>query len=160
MRHQISGRQLGRTKDERRALFRGLIGELIIRGRIKTTVAKAKAIRPLVDKLVTKAKKTTGAARREVIGTLPYKAADILLTSIAPQLKNRTSGFLRTIRLEERLGDNAEMVVLEWTDSISTGVIKKSEKPQVTKKAEEKTAGAKTSGKIVKKQRKAVVKKK
>ena len=118
MRHHVFGRKLGRTKDERKLLFRNLVTELILHGRLKTTVAKAKAVKPLIDKLVTKAKKATLAARRELAAVLPKEAALILANTIAPHFKNRTSGFSRIIYIGERSGDHAEMVVLEWTEQM------------------------------------------
>lgn len=119
MRHKVFGRKLGRTKDQRKLLFRNLVEELILRGRIKTTIAKAKAVKPLIDKLVTKAKRKTLADRREVLRVLPKEAALSFFDTIVPQLQNRTSGFSRIIHLGERKGDNAEMVVLEWAEQIS-----------------------------------------
>lgn len=85
-------------------------------GRIKTTLARAKAIKPLIDKLVTKAKKATNVQRRALVKVLPKEAVVILTETIAPQLKNRTSGFARIIHLGERLGDSAAMVLLEWVE--------------------------------------------
>ena len=116
MRHSISGRQLGRTTAQRRALFRSLAREFILRGRIKTTQAKAKSIKVLIDKLVTKAKKATIASRREILAILPKDAALLLIDTIVPRLAHRTSGYSRILHLEGRNGDNAEMVLMEWTD--------------------------------------------
>lgn len=143
MRHRIFGRKLGRTKDERRLLFRNLVGEFIVHGRIKTTIARAKAIKPLIDKLVTKAKKATIAQRRGLLGVLPKEAAIILINTIAPQLKNRASGFSRIIHLGERLGDDAAMVLMEWVDKIEI----KKEKPAIAEITDKKT------GKIDKKKK-------
>lgn len=125
MRHRISGRQLGRSKDERKALFKNLVRELIVGGRVKTTIAKAKAIKPLIDKLVTKAKKTTLAHNRGVYEALPKESALLLINHIAPHFTNRTSGFSRIVRLGERSGDNAHMVILEWADTIEVPKVSK-----------------------------------
>ena len=126
MRHHVFGRKLGRTKDERKLLFRNLLTELILHGRVKTTVAKAKAVKPLIEKVVTKAKKARLAARqvtlgvqREVASVLPREAVLVLVNTIVPRFQNRTSGFSRILHLGARKGDRAEMVLLEWTDQMS-----------------------------------------
>lgn len=149
MRHRVFGRKLGRTKDERRLLFRNLVGELIVHGRIKTTLARAKAIKPLVDKLVTKAKKATIGQRRGLLGVLPKEAA-VILIDIAMQLKNRTSGFTRIIHIGERLGDDAAMVLMEWVERIqvnpSTSLKARSEKLKVKSEEKKDTVVAKSAG--------------
>lgn len=118
MRHRIYGRQFGRSKNERSALFRNLIGELILYGRVKTTAAKALAVKPFVDKLVTRAKRADLTSRRELIARLPKQAAFLLIDTIAPHFANRTSGFSRIIHMVPRKGDQAEMVLLEWVEKI------------------------------------------
>ena len=142
MRHRVSGRKLGRTKDQRKLLFRSLMGELILRGRVKTTIAKAKTIAPLVDKLITKAKKMNLSGKREVVASLPQEAAAILISHIAPHFKDRTSGFSRIVRLSGRSGDNAEMVFLEWVEEIKVKRSIKSIKGTKSKEPEE-TKGTK-----------------
>ena len=135
MRHQVSGKKLSRNTNQRKALFKSLIFSLILHGRIKTTQAKAKAIKNLAEKLVTKAKKGTLEGQRSVRSFLPQLAAEKLIKEIAPRFQNRQGGFLRALKLGQRLGDGAEMVVLEWVEmgGIAEGV-KKEEK---TKKAKE-----------------------
>lgn len=155
MRHRVFGRQLGRSGDKRKALFRNLIGELIIRGKIITTVAKAKAIKPLIDKLVTKAKKGTLAGRRKIFGQLPKEAAVALVNTIVPQLKARTSGFSRIIRTAPRSGDNAQMVVLAWTDEIV-----KSEKLKVQSEEKKKETKENKGTTEMKRKKKTVKKRK
>lgn len=118
MRHRIYGRQFGRTKNERTRLFRSLVGELILHGRIETTIAKAKAVKPFIDKLVTKAKKKNLAAERDLLGVLPKEAAIFLMESVVPAFTNRVSGFSRIIHKMPRRGDNSEMVLLEWVEKI------------------------------------------
>ncbi len=158
MRHRVFGRKLGRTKDEIRLLFRNLVGEFIVHGRIKTTLARAKAIKPLIDKLVTKAKKATIAQRRGLLGVLPKEAAIILINTVAPQLKNRTSGFSRIIHLEERLGDDAAMVLLEWVEKPAAVEVidKKIDKIDKVDKKQRKPVVAKPAGRA--KKRKVVKK--
>ena len=117
MRHRKAGKKLGRNTNQRKALFRGLIQSLIIHEEIKTTVAKAKAVKGLVDKLITKAKKGTLHARRQVLAFLPdKKAANKLVDEIAPRFKKRTSGFTRFVRIGKRRGDDAMIVKMEFTE--------------------------------------------
>src|SRR3989338_10205616 len=132
MRHRIYGRQFGRTKNERTRLFRSLVSELILHGRIETTIAKAKAVKPLIDKLVTKAKKKNLAAQRDLLGVLPKEAAVFLMDSVVPAFAPRVSGFSRIIHTTPRKGDNAEMVLLEWVEVITPVV--KTPKVKVAKK--------------------------
>lgn len=149
MRHRVFGRKLGRTKDERKLLFRNLATELILHGRLKTTVAKAKAVKPLIDKLVTKARKATLSARRELAAVLPKEAALILVNTITPRFQNRTSGFSRIIYIGERSGDHAQMVVLEWTEQEEV----RSEKVEVIKEEEKKEDAKESKETPVKKKR-------
>lgn len=137
MRHRVSGRKLGRSEDLRRSLFRNLLSELVLRGRVKTTVAKAKTVRPLIDKLVSHAKNATLSARREILRSLPKDAAFLLIETIGPQFKSRKSGFSRIIRLGQRKGDNAEMVLLEWVEEIQKSEVKKPEKTKKVKETKE-----------------------
>lgn len=117
MRHQLAGRKLGRNTHERRSLFKNLIRSLIINERIKTTVAKAKTIRPIVDKLMTQAKANTLAGRRRVLAVLVDRAAvDKLFKELAPRTAKRTSGFTRIRRLGQRRGDNSLLAQMEWVD--------------------------------------------
>ena len=117
MRHRVSGKKLGRDIKERKALFKNLVISLISHGKIKTTKAKAKAIQGLVDKLVTKAKQGTLHARRQVLAFLSQKeAVKKLFDEIGPRFERRASGFTRIINIGQRQGDNAPMVVMEWTE--------------------------------------------
>lgn len=156
MAHQIYGRHFGRTRNQRRALFRNLVGELVAHGRIKTTLAKAKAIKPLIDKLVTKAKRNSLAAQRDILATLSKESALELITTVAPRFANRTSGFSRIIRLGQRSGDDAEIVFLEWSQQ-ATAIVparpKADSKPLPSQKEGKIEAAKKTRSKkrIVKK---------
>jgi large subunit ribosomal protein L17 len=117
MRHKKKGKRLNRNSSQRKALFRNLIQNLVEHGRIETTIAKAKAIKPLVDKLVNKAKEGTLSARREVMSFLPSKkAANKLVDQIAPDFKDKVGGAVRIIRTGRRKGDNAMMAKVEWVD--------------------------------------------
>ena len=117
MRHRLAGRKLGRNTHERRSLFRNLIRSLILNERIKTTVAKAKTIRPLVDKLMTQAKQGTLAGRRRALAALyDRQTVDKLFKELVPRTGKRISGFTRIQRLGRRLGDNSLMAVIEFVD--------------------------------------------
>jgi large subunit ribosomal protein L17 len=117
MRHRQSGKKFNRNTSQRKALFKNLIQSLIIHEEIKTTEAKAKAIKRLVAKLITKAKAGTLHARRQILAFLPdKKAANKLFDETALRFKKRTSGFTRLVRLGKRRGDDAMMVKLELTE--------------------------------------------
>ena len=117
MRHRLAGRKLGRNTHERWSLFRNLIRSLVMHERIRTSLAKAKAIKPLVDKLMALAKANTLASRRRALSVLTHKAAvEKLFKELAPRTKSRTSGFTRIRRLGQRLGDNSLMAQIEWVD--------------------------------------------
>lgn len=114
MRHQVAGKKLSRATNQRKALFRSLLVALFSHGTIKTTRAKAKAVAPQAEKLISLGRRGTLAARRQAAKALPRKQwINLLFDEIAPKFKNRNSGFTRIINLGRRLGDGAEMVRLE-----------------------------------------------
>lgn len=116
MRHQVFGRKLNRDVKERKALFKSLVIALIAHGRIKTTIAKAKAIKGLVDKLVTRAKDGSNNARRQLSSFLTRKEAIIkLIDVVAPRFKDKVGGYSRMIKLGPRKSDSTEEVILEWS---------------------------------------------
>lgn len=118
MRHRVSGKKLGRNRNERKALFKNLTSSLILHGEIKTTEAKAKAIKKLVDRLVTRAKQQTLSARRLLTAFLQdKKVVSRLVDEIAPKFKERQSGFTRILRLGKREGDQAMMVKIEFVNA-------------------------------------------
>lgn len=118
MKHGYFGRKLGRNKDERKRLFRNLSSALIIHGRIHTTLAKAKSIQPMVEKLITQVKRGTNGAVNEVMKTLSDNATYKTLVDMAKtRFTTRTSGYTRIIKLGTRVGDAAEMVYLEFVDA-------------------------------------------
>lgn len=118
-RHGYKGRKFGREKDQRNALIRGLMIDLTKNQSITTTLPKAKELRRPMEKLITKAKKGDLNGRRAVISELGnVEVANILVDSIAPQIK-RNSGYLRIVKLDEaRRGDNAPMAKVEFVDEI------------------------------------------
>ncbi|MEK0451742.1 MAG: ribosomal protein [Verrucomicrobiota bacterium] len=119
MRHQRKTVKLGRTQGHRDALLSNLAVSLIEHGRIKTTVAKAKAIRPFVEKLVTKAKTGSLHARRMALADLRHNedAVTKLFTEIGPINAARKGGYTRIIKLGQRRSDASEMAVIEWVDA-------------------------------------------
>lgn len=132
MRHQVTGKKLGRNTKQRKALFKSLISSLVLYGRIKTTQAKAKAIKNLAEKLVTKIKKGTLEGQRSVRANLAKIAAEKLIKEIAPRFQNRQGGFLRILKLGQRFGDGAEMVVLEWVEGETKSAQKVEDKKSAT----------------------------
>lgn len=118
MKHGYFGRKLGRNKDERKRLFRNLSSALIMHGRIHTTLAKAKSIQPMVEKLITQVKRGTNGAVGEVKKTLFDNVTYQTLADMAKtRFTTRTSGYTRIIKLGTRVGDAAEMVYLEFVDA-------------------------------------------
>ena len=130
-RHGYKGRKLGRERDQRNALLKGLVTSLIEYERIETTLPKAKEIVPIIEKLITKAKKGDLASRRQVIAQVStLEAAYKLVDEIAPQLNGRTSGHVRVTRSRLRVGDNAQLAIVEFVDEL-----KAAPKPAATEKA-------------------------
>ena len=118
-RHGYKGRKFGRETDQRRALTRGLMCSLIQYQSITTTLARAKEIRRMTEKLITRAKKGGLANRRLLIARLnDLETATFLIDVVAPQIK-RDSGYLRIERAGFRRGDNAEMATISFVDEIS-----------------------------------------
>ena len=121
MRHQVAGFKLNRSKDQRKALRRTLIKQLFEHNRIKTTQAKAKAIRGEAEKLITLAKNSAGGSDIEKVNARRLAAASLndaaivkkLFDDVAPRFENRNGGYTRIIKLGQRTGDSADMVVLE-----------------------------------------------
>lgn len=120
MRKRVFGRKLKRNIGQRKALFRSLARELILWEKIKTTEAKAKAVRPFIERLVTIAKKKGKDGTRTLLARLPDKVVvEKLMGSIAPRFSERPGGYTRIIKLGARLKDNAPMVVMEWVEKTS-----------------------------------------
>ena len=118
-RHGYKGRKLGRERDQRKALLKGLATSLVMEKSIETTLPKAKELVRYIEKLITKAKKGDLANRRAVIAGLNTQVAAIkLVDQIAPQLAHRTSGHVRVERTRLRVGDGAQMAVIEFVDDL------------------------------------------
>ena len=117
MRHGKKHNHLGRTTSHRKAMMGNMATSLILHKRITTTLAKAKALRVYVEPILTKSKSDTTHSRRTVFSYLQDKdAVSILFRDIAEKIANRPGGYTRIIKLENRLGDNAEMAIIELVD--------------------------------------------
>lgn len=117
MPHQIAGRHLGRNTAQRRALFRGLVTALLRHERIKTTEAKAKAVRGDVEKMITLAKRGDLHARRLALRTITdKKVVEKLFGKLGPRYQDRNGGYTRILKLGPRHGDAAPVVILELVD--------------------------------------------
>lgn len=128
MRHSYFGRKLSRTKNERRRLLQGLARDLIKRGSIKTTLAKAKAVQPMVEKLVTLAKKGSVGEVEKVLASKDIEK--LLLADVKTRFAGRNSGFTRIIKLGKRLGDATEEVFLQFVDEKPVKSPKKLKSPK------------------------------
>lgn len=118
-RHGYRGRKLGRQRDQRRALLKGLATSLVMEESIETTFPKAKELVRYIEKLITRAKKGNLANRRAVIAGLSTQVAAVkLVDQIAPQLTGRTSGHVRVERTRLRVGDGAQMAIVEFVDEL------------------------------------------
>jgi large subunit ribosomal protein L17 len=117
MRHQRSGKKLGRDSAHRKALYSNLAGALIEHGRISTTEAKAKAVKPFAEKMITLGKRGDLHARRLALAALRSNhVVHQLFADVAPRFADRPGGYTRIVRLGPRQGDAAEMVYLELVD--------------------------------------------
>jgi large subunit ribosomal protein L17 len=119
VRHQRAGRKLGRDSAHRKALYANLASALIEHGRIKTTEAKAKEVRPIVEQMITLGKRGDVSAQRQAVAFLGSKEiAHTLFTEIAPRFADRTGGYTRVVKLGPRQGDAAQMAYLELVDYV------------------------------------------
>ncbi|HXH26699.1 MAG TPA: 50S ribosomal protein L17 [Candidatus Acidoferrum sp.] len=122
-RHGYQGRKLGRERDQRHALIKGLATSLFTYGKIETTLPKAKELMPYAEVLITKAKAGSLHDRRQVISSLDsLAAAHKLVDEIAPKLSGRTSGHLRLTHTRLRVGDNTQMASVAFVDDIKSTV--------------------------------------
>jgi large subunit ribosomal protein L17 len=113
MRHRKSGRKLNRNSGQRRALYRSLVAGVLRHGKVVTTEAKAKAVRPRLEKLITLAKEDTEHRRRLAMTKLPSERVVDRLFEIAPEYEDRPGGYTRIVRIGPRQGDGAMLVQLE-----------------------------------------------
>ena len=117
MRHSKSINHLGRTSSHRKAMLSNMAASLILHKRITTTTAKAKALKTFVEPLITKSKEDSTHSRRVVFGYLKDKTATAeLFREISPKIADRPGGYTRILKTGNRIGDNAEMCILELVD--------------------------------------------
>ncbi|MDP2705456.1 MAG: 50S ribosomal protein L17 [Patescibacteria group bacterium] len=114
MRHHNANKKLSRKAGPRRALIRSLARSLVLKEKMKTTVTKAKVVKPFVERLVTYGKKGTLAARRLVIKEIGNEGTKKIFSVIAPKYEKRTGGYLRIVKLGRRLSDSAPMAHIEF----------------------------------------------
>lgn len=134
MRHLISGSKLGKNPAHRRAVLRNLVTNLIEKERIHTTLRRAKATRPLAERLITLGKRDSLHARRQAAAFLQTpEATKKLFSDLAPRFADRPGGYTRIIRAGWRLGDGAELAIIEFIGS----ELKKKEKKARKEKVEE-----------------------
>jgi large subunit ribosomal protein L17 len=124
VRHQKKGRKLNRTASHRKALMSNLASSLVLHKQIKTTDAKAKELRGFVERLVTYAKKGDVHGRRLIMkkihGKLSKQIANVLIHDIAPNFSERSGGYTRIIKLNNRKNDNAPVSLIEFVDFTKT----------------------------------------
>jgi len=119
VRHQRKGKKLGRDSAHRKALYSNLAGSLIEHGRIKTTEAKAKAVKPIAEKMITLGRRGDLAARRQALAYLrSQQIVHHLFAEVAPRFADRPGGYSRIVKIGPRYGDAAEMVYLELVDYV------------------------------------------
>lgn len=119
MKHKKQGRKFGRVRKQRRALIKTLLGSLIMREKIKTTEAKAKEIKSIIDRVINRAKKKLSdknkvAVARELGKRLPAEAVKKLSGDFLSNFSGRNSGYARVIKLGRRKSDSAEMAIIEF----------------------------------------------
>ena len=142
MRHSVFGRKFSRTKNERRRLLQGLVRDLLIHGTIRTTLPKAKAAQPIVEKLITKAKNGSRASLNQIEKVLASKDIEhALLAEAKTRFAARGSGFTRIIHLGNRRGDSTEEVLFQLVDErVNVEVVKpKAEVKKPVKKTVQKS---------------------
>jgi large subunit ribosomal protein L17 len=146
MRHRRKTIKLGRTAEHRNALLANQACSLIEHGRIKTTLAKARAVRPLAEKMVTLAKRGGLHARRRALALLhnnstrTVKAVGKLFSEIAPRSADRNGGYTRVVKLGPRQSDSAPMALIEWVDLIAGEPATTEPEKKSSKKPPEKSA--------------------
>ena len=117
MRHNLKGRKLNRTSSHRKAMFANMAVSLVMHEQIKTTLPKAKDLRPYVEKLVTVAKDGNLAARRRIIAQIKdQEAAEKLLATLAKRYEKRPGGYTRIVKAGFRFGDSADLAYIEFVD--------------------------------------------
>ena len=144
MRHLNAGSKLGKQPAHRRAVLRSLVTNLIEKERIQTTVRRAKAARPLAEQMITLGKRDSLHARRQAAAFLmTVGATKKLFGELAPRFADRAGGYTRIVRIGWRIGDGAELAILEFIGSELKKKEKKARKTAATEEPEEKEVAAK-----------------
>jgi large subunit ribosomal protein L17 len=142
MRHKVDGRLFGRPANQRKALLRGLVASLFEHERIETTVAKAKEVRKIAEKIITLGIKGDLHAKRLALSCVPNRTAvSKLFSEIAPRFSGRNGGYLRIIQTRTRVNDSSPMAVIEfidYEDIRKAKEVKKAAKAEKAKKEPEK----------------------
>jgi len=133
---KVFGRKLSRNRNSRKALYRSLVRALVLSGQIKTTQAKARAVQPEIDKIMTLVKKGDLASQKRILSKLgnDKEVYKTLYEKHALLIKDRNSGFTRLMALPERRGDNAKMVSLSFVEVSQPKPVNKAKKETKTKK--------------------------
>ena len=140
MRHHRAGKKLGRSAAQRRALYANLAASLIEHGRIKTTEAKAKAVKPIAEQMITLGRRGDIHARRQALAYLrTQEVVHQLFSEVAPRFQDRPGGYTRIVKLGPRPGDSAPMVYLELVDFVPEAPAARVRRPA---EAEAETAAA------------------
>jgi large subunit ribosomal protein L17 len=143
MRHRRSGRKLGRDSAHRKALYSNLAGALIEHGRIKTTEAKAKEVRPIAEQMITLGRRGDLAARRQALRFLRrQETVHKLFAEVGPRFVDRPGGYSRIVKLGPRPGDAAPMVYLELVDYTPTGPTEETQRRRLLRRRREQEAAA------------------
>lgn len=136
MRHLVKGKKLGRSTSHRKATMKALACSLIEHKSIQTTVTKAKELRRYIEPVITKAKEDTSHTRRQAFSSLQDKqAVNVLFNDIMPEVGDRPGGYTRVLKLGFRLGDSAEMALIELVDFSEYEPEKKASKKKRTRRA-------------------------
>jgi large subunit ribosomal protein L17 len=148
-RHMNTGRKLSRNTSHRRALLDNLVRSVILSESIRTTTAKAKEARRVVEKIITKAREDSLAARRNVHRTVRDQAALAkLFETIAPRFKTRPGGYTRIVHIANRIGDNAPMAILELVEKSAPEEKPAEPEKKTEKKSDKKAAETKKPAKV------------
>ena len=143
MRHKVAGWKLGRNTSHRRALLRNLVTSIILEERIETTLPKAKAMRPIVEKMITLGKRGDLSARRQALAYLMTSAAvDKLFDTIGPRFGDREGGYLRIVQAGWQKGDGADKAFVELLGSEKLQEEKREKRAEIRAKRAEETKRA------------------
>jgi large subunit ribosomal protein L17 len=154
--HRVSQKKLSRSTNARKALLKNLANSLILHERIVTTEAKAKTVRPIVEKLITRSKEDTVPNRRILMSKLGQEnSVKKLLELVGPNFKERPGGYTRVIKLNPRPGDRAKQTLIEFVENVSEKaakekIQKKTAKAKVEKQEEKTKPKQKKSTKLAK----------